>query len=258
VIDLHAHVLPGVDDGPADLDGALAMLEAAARDGTRLIAATPHLRSDHPDVRVGEIAGAVRELQAAVPAEWNLRIVAGGEVDLAWAARASEQDLRLACFGERGRDVLIETPHGSLPAGFEDALFRLTLKGLRVTLAHPELNATFQRRPDRLTALVQRGVLLQVTSAALLADAHRAKHAQLARNLVRDGLAHLIASDAHSATWRPPGLSAAVAIAREIAPRRAGWMVTVAPAAVIAGRALPPLPPEGAPVAPRSSWRARR
>ena len=244
MIDLHAHVLPGIDDGPADLEGSLALLEAAARARTRVIAATPHLRSDYPDVDVRAIGAACAELQARVPPAWNLRIVPAAEVDLVWALDAGDEQLRLASYGQRGRDLLVETPFGFLPGFFDTALTELGRRGYRITLAHPELNPTLQERPERVATLARSGVLLQVTGTSLLTDPARSARARLARRLVADGLAHLLASDAHSAgPWRPPGLGEALAAARRLAPGRAGWMVTAAPAAVLTGKPLPPLPP---------------
>ena len=90
-IDLHAHVLPGIDDGPDDLEEALAMLRAAADSGIATIAATPHLRADFPDVHVEELAERCEELRTAVKREQiDIRLVGGAEVSLVWALQASD------------------------------------------------------------------------------------------------------------------------------------------------------------------------
>ena len=107
---MHAHVLPGIDDGPADLQESLALLRAAALSGTRIIAATPHLRRDFPRVRLEDIADSCLLLAEHVPRDWGLQIVSGGEVDLGWAMRATDEQLRLASYGGRGTDLLVETP----------------------------------------------------------------------------------------------------------------------------------------------------
>ena len=244
VIDLHAHVLPGIDDGPDDLKGSLALLCVAAERGTRVIAATPHLRSDHPRVRVEELAPAVARLQREIPCEWNLRIAVGAEIDLLWAVEADDAQLRLASLGQRGHDLLLETPYGSLPPAFEHVLADLRARGYRVLLAHPERSPAMQRDPARLRAIVASGVLLQVTASSLLDTARRSPPGRLARALIGEGLVHVLASDAHSAgPRRAPGLGAAVSAAGKIDARRAGWMVTAAPAAILVGAPLPPLPP---------------
>jgi protein-tyrosine phosphatase len=242
VIDLHAHVLPGVDDGPASIDDSLALLRVAARDGTSVVAATPHLRRDFPRVRVEDIARWCLQLREQMPEDLGVRLVSGAEVDLEWALRATTTQLRLASYGGHGTDLLVETPYRMSPQVFEPSIMRLMDHGFRVVLAHPELNTFLQEKVDRLEGLVARGVLVQITAASLLAP-RRSRRSRLARHLVKHGYAHVIASDAHSAgPRRPPGLAAAVEVAHRIAPGRAAWMVTSAPAAILAGKPLPPLP----------------
>lgn len=243
MIDLHAHVLPGIDDGPANTEQSLALLRVAALAGTRVIAATPHLRRDFPRVRVEDIARSCMLLQEQVPDEWQLEVVSGGEVDLGWAMRASDEQLLLASYAGRGTDLLVETPYGVSPKVFEPPLMRLVDRGYRVVLAHPERNSGLQQSSERLEALVARGVLVQVTGASLIADPRRSRSSRLARHLVEHGHAHIIASDAHSAgPGRVPGLGPAVEVARGLAAERADWMVTAAPAAIVSGKPLPPLP----------------
>jgi len=242
VIDLHCHVLPGVDDGPPSTTESLALLRVAALDGTRVIAATPHLRRDFPRVRVEDIADQCVLLRERLPDDLGLQIVSGGEVDLEWALRATKTQLRLASYGGGGTDLLVETPYGTSPRVFEPPIMRLMNLGYRVVLAHPELNTFLQESPGPLEGLVERGVLVQVTGASLLAR-RRSRRSRLARHLVEHGYAHVIASDAHSAgPRRPPGLTAAVEVARGIDPDRADWMVTSAPAAILSGKPLPPVP----------------
>jgi protein-tyrosine phosphatase len=245
VIDLHAHVLPGVDDGPTSLDGSLSLLRAAAADGVRVIAATPHLRNDHPRVRPEHLATACRTLTERLGTDGiALRVVAGGEVDLGWALDATDDHLRLVSFRQRGTDLLTETPCGPLPASFEEMLFRFALMGYRVTLAHPERNPTFQRDPERLGELVRRGVLVQVSAGSLLRDTRRSPSGRLAHRLLRMGLVHILASDVHSAgPWRGPNLAAGAAAVDRLYPRLGAWMTGSAPAAILAGKPLPPPPP---------------
>jgi protein-tyrosine phosphatase len=244
VIDLHCHLLPGIDDGPRDMAEAVALATEAARDGVRVVAATPHARDDHPGVHVDELAQRCRQVALALPADVELEIVPGAELDLLWAQRASDEELRLASYGGRGTDLLIETPYGELPLSFEDLLFALTVRGFRLLLAHPERSPAFQDDRGRLRRLAERGVLLQVTAPGLIAP-RRSPHGRLARWLVQEGVAQVIASDAHSAaSIRPPLLGAAVARAAALDPVRARWMVEDAPAAILAGEPLPEPPPQ--------------
>jgi protein-tyrosine phosphatase len=239
VIDLHCHILPGIDDGPPDEAGSVALGRALVADGCQIVAATPHLREDFPAVRPDELAARCEAVNAALAgASVPPEVVPGGEVDLLWARDASDEELRLVTFGQRGTDLLLETPSGPLPDGFERAVKELQERGVRILLAHPERNPTFQRDPERLARLVDEEVLIQITARSLLARSGGSR--ELAEALVRDGLAHVVASDAHSAgTRRPPDLIDGVAVAAGMAPELWVLMVVDAPLAVLAGRPLP-------------------
>jgi protein-tyrosine phosphatase len=245
VIDLHCHLLPGIDDGPRDMETAIELARAAAVDGVETAAATPHVRPDYPRVVPSELAERCGELGERLFAEGvELELVPGGEVDLLWALEASDDDLRLCSYGQLGTDLLVETPYDPLLPTFEDMLFRLTLKGHRILLAHPERNPTFQGDPNRLAALVQQGVLLQVTADSLVRAPRQSRSAELARRLVLDGLTHALASDAHGATTveRASLGESADRASDLVGAQRARWLVEDAPAAIAAGRPLPPMP----------------
>ncbi len=175
----------------------------------------------------------------------DIEVVSGGEVDLLWGLEATDEELGLVSYGQAGNDLLVETPHGPLPPRFDELLLALAGRGYPLLLAHPERNPTFQRKPQRVAALVRRGLLLQVTAGALAPERTNPRSGRLATSLVREGLAHVLASDAHTAAGsRPADLRAGVAAAETLAPARAEWMVTEAPAAILAGEPLP-LPPAG-------------
>jgi protein-tyrosine phosphatase len=244
VIDLHTHVLPGVDDGAPDVEAARALAADAAAGGVAVMAATPHLRSDHPRVVASELAGRVAALRAALSGV-PIELVVGAEVDLERALIADGDELRLASYGQRGTDLLVETPYGGLPPSFEDLLFRIAARGYRILLAHPERNRDFQREPRRLAALAERGTLVQVTAASLAEGRRRSATRRFAHALVQEGVAHVIASDDHGGGWRAT-LAAGVSAAARTAPARAQWMVTDAPAAILAGAPLPPPPAQRA------------
>lgn len=244
-VDLHAHALPGIDDGPSDPEGAISMLRAAAAAGIGTLAVTPHLRSDFPNVHVDELDRRCRALREASMREGiEIQIVCGAEVSLVWALEASDEALTLATYGQRGTDLLIETPTFDV-VGLESRLNQLRAKGLRVTLAHPERNVEFQRAPSRLAELVQDGVLVQVNAETLLGAGRRSDADRLGRYLCSEGLAHALASDGHRAAgWRPvTSLAKAAPIAAElVGPDRAHWMTHAAPEAIIAGAPLPDAP----------------
>ncbi len=244
MIDLHHHLLPGIDDGPATLEESVAAARHAAADGVRTITATPHVREDHPKVRPHELARRCEELQLRLDAsEIPIEVVPAGEVDLLWAQEAADEDLRLVSYAQKGLDLLVETPYGPLPATFEQRLFELQTKGYRLLLAHPERNPTFRSDPARLAALVDRGILLQVTAGALVDGGRSSSSRRLAQHMLESGLAHVIASDSHGSGIRRGALSNAVAAAAKRVGERAEWMVTAAPAAILAGDRLEPPPP---------------
>lgn len=243
LVDIHAHLLPGIDDGPGELSGSLTMARAALASGTTRMAATPHLRPDFPDVQVGEIAGRVEVLRRELSlAGVELEVVSGAEVSLLWALDASEDDLRLASYAQRGSDLLVETPDDV--SMLEQLLYQIRRHGYRVTLAHPERNPWFAQSPDRLARLAEQGVLLQVNADALLAPRH-SRIRKLAERLCREGLAHVIASDGHRGEeWRPVRRLAAgfEALSGLVGGERAAWMAREVPAAILDGQPLPPEP----------------
>jgi protein-tyrosine phosphatase len=246
VLDLHCHILPGIDDGPSTLEESLELARQMAADDVRAVAATPHLRHDHPGVVPAELARRCNELQDELEkASLPLKVVPAGEVDVVWALEASDEDLRLVSYLQRGRDLLVETPYGSLPPAFEDMLFKLTVRGFRLTLAHPERNPSFHRAPERLNALIERGTLVQVTASSLARSPKESKSAALAQRLVREGMAHVIASDMHGAAAPGrPSLRTGSEVALELVGKaRTRWLVWEAPSAILQGTPLPPLPP---------------
>lgn len=239
MIDLHSHVLPGVDDGVRTIEASLELLRAAAGDGIDRIAATPHVREDYPttpremELRLAEVCGAARE--AAIPVE----ILGGGELDLAFVARLGDDDLRRFGLGGNPALLLLEFPYLGWPLPLADLVFDLQLRGYRIVLAHPERNADVQLEPERLRPLVDNGVVVQLTAASLdgrLGGAPRAA----ARRLLDAHLAHLVASDAHAPDIRSVGLSGAGRAAGDEA--LAHWLTEDVPEALLAGRPLPARP----------------
>ncbi|MGH3002782.1 MAG: CpsB/CapC family capsule biosynthesis tyrosine phosphatase, partial [Gaiellaceae bacterium] len=155
MIDLHSHVLPGLDDGAADLEEALSICRAAAADGIEVLAGTPHVRSDH-GTTADSMEAALAELRDA--AGDLIRLVPGGEVDLAELSRPAEELARFA-LGGNPRYLLVETPYVGWPLDLAERLFRLRASGVTPVLAHPERNYEVQSRPDLLESVVAGGTL---------------------------------------------------------------------------------------------------
>ena len=224
LVDLHCHVIPGVDDGASHEAEALGMLRVAEEEGIALVAATPHA---HHCV-AARIPPRVARLNAlAVEAGLAVRVVPGQEVrlaaDLATRYRAGE----LAALNE-GHYLLLELPlSGPIPPYLLRAIEELQGLGLKPILAHAERYGDIQRDPAPLRELIARGVPIQV-NAASLAGRGETRARPAAERLLRERLVHLIASDAHDDRWQPPRLRAALARAAEIAGGDyAAWMATL-------------------------------
>jgi len=239
VIDLHSHILPGLDDGAETLDQSLAIARAAVEDGIEVIAATPHVRDDYPttaaemEERLAEVRGAVEA--AGIP----LDVRPGGEIAFDRLARVSADDLRRFGLGGNPRCLLIEFPYYGWPLDLGERVFHLGAEGLSVVLAHPERNADVQGDPERLRAVVRGGALVQLTAASVDGRLGR-RTRETALKLLELELAHLIASDAHAPSLRAIGMRAAAeAVGDE---SLAGWLTRAVPAALLAGEPLPARP----------------
>ncbi len=241
MIDLHCHVLPGVDDGPATLQDALALARGARDDGITTIVATPHVDAKHPHVDAALVHAAVPALQRRLDvAGIDVRIVPGAEVAATQAAELGDEQLRALALGD-GPWLLLECPlEGSPVPWFVGIARMLARRGHRVLLAHPERSPLFLRTPELLDALVADGMLVQVTAAALNARYGRTVR-DLALRLVERELVHVVASDGHG-RHRPARIGADLEQAG-IDPVLADWLARAAPAALLAGEPLPPQPP---------------
>src|SRR3954454_15301860 len=164
VIDLHCHVLPGLDDGPADVDAAVMVARLASADGTRTMVATPHVREDYP-FDIDLIEERTRVVNERLTQEGvELHIVPGGEVALSVLSQLSKGDLERVCLGS-SRSILVESPYQDATDTIEDTLFNLQVRGFHPVLAHPERSPSFRRDPDRAATLAERGILCSVTAA---------------------------------------------------------------------------------------------
>jgi protein-tyrosine phosphatase len=245
VIDLHSHVLWGVDDGCTTLAETLTWAKTAAGAGTRTVVATPHVSWDWPQNTSATIAARVREANHAVRAAGiDLEILPGAEIALSRAADLPDEELDALGLGG-GPWLLVEPPFADAGAGFERVLDHLLARGRRLLIAHPERCAGFVRRRDRLEHYVEQGCLTQVTSASI-SGTFGGDVQRFSLELLHDGLVHDVASDAHA-----PGGARQPVLGRELEEQGFGALVDhlcrAVPEAVIAGAAVPPLPPFEAP-----------
>jgi len=239
MIDLHSHILPGVDDGVATLEDARALARAVLADGATAIAATPHVRDDWPTSadRMEEGVAALRQDFAEQGIE--LEVLTGGELSLDRLTTLDTDELRRFSLGGSRRYVLVEFPYTGWPLGLESAIHDLGAAGLTPLLAHPERNRTIQEEPERLERALGAGALVQVTASSVDGRGSTAARAA-ARRLLELGFVHVLASDAHDPAVREAGLSAAVAAIGD--PELAAHLVQEVPAAIVAGASIPALP----------------
>lgn len=241
--DLHFHLLPGVDDGPAEMSDTLELAAAAVTDGTATVVATPHVRSSFvTDVlslpeRVAEVRQALADGGIA------LEVLCGGELGHDMVGRLGQEELETIAQGPpRARWLLVETPFEGMTPAFHSAAAELRDRGFGVVLAHPERSA--DATLDSAAGLrreIRLGALAQINASSLNGrhgeDAERAGH-----ELIAEGVPAVIASDAHGPS-RPPALRA---VAELLAARggSAGRMRSLAisgPRALLA-RGLPSAP----------------
>ena len=239
MIDLHSHILPGVDDGPATLEESLELARSAASDGIRVIAATPHVRDDYPTTPT-TMERLLAELRAAIQDQGiPIDVRPGGEIAIAWLDRLSEGDLVRFGLGGSPHYLLVEFPYAGWPLSLHEWVFRLVTRQITPVIAHPERNADVQANPDELRPLVDAGALVQITAASLDGRIGRASKAA-AMGLIDRGLAHLLATDAHTPDVRDAGLKAAAEAVGDAALAR--WMTLEMPMAIVTDAPLPRRP----------------
>ena len=209
-VDLHFHLLPDTDDGPATLAESLELARMAVEDGTATIVATPHVREDFV-TDVLALGERVRELQAALDAERiPLGVRCGGELGHDMVGRLSQQELDAIAQGPPGaRWLLVEAPFDRIGDDFHAATTELRERGFGVVIAHPERSADASRDGSSgLRRELRDGSLAQL-NAMSLSGGHGAEAERAAFRLVDDGMAAIVGSDAHGPT-RPPALAKAL------------------------------------------------
>ena len=243
MIDLHSHILPGVDDGPRTLEGSLELARAAVAAGTSTILATPHINNDR-GIDAALVADGLATLRPALAeAGIPLEVLPGGEIAIWRLADLDDDALRSLALGG-GPYLLVESPFSPVGA-FEPIVLDLHMRGHRVLLAHPERCPAFHRDPSRLAALVDGGVLVQITASSMT-GAFGSTVRRFTSTMLLEGLVHVVASDAHDAIKRPPGQTAGfAALERELKGLGAQqqWMTELVPRAIVDGTPLPERPP---------------
>jgi len=215
MIDLHCHILPGLDDGPKDLKDTLAMARIAAADGVHTICASPHLFNGVFATSRTSILERLAQAREAVQAA-GIGVVLRPAADMHLTPEFFEalKNRSIITIGETGKYMLLEFP-STIPSGTPELIFQLRLQGYVPILTHPERATELAENPKKLKELVRLGCLTQITAASLTGQFGRAAQ-KAADRFVRDRIAHLIATDAHDPEFRPPILSQAFNVLRSL------------------------------------------
>lgn len=246
MIDLHCHVLPGIDDGAKTLEEAVEMCRIAAADGCRAMVATPHQRRgawwNTDRAALAQLRGSLQE--AVGPA---LQVLPGAEIHVDSQLLAEIE--RLGCVPVDGagtgvlplagsRYLLLEFDGDDLPEEAEDLVHELVVAGWRPIVAHPEFVPWMAASQESVARLVSLGALAQVTAMSVTGDFGRRAQAD-AHRLIDAGLVHFVASDSHGPRRRPPGLKRAYdTVAGRWGEQAARLLFVDQPRAVVENRPL--------------------
>ena len=243
MIDLHTHILPGVDDGVKTDEEAVAFARMAQEDGVKTLVATPHCKEGFYENDRDSVLAHVKRLRELLAAEnVQLELVPGGEVHICPDLVERVRDGRAPTLGDNGKTMLLELSLSQYPVELENLVFQLKLGGIEPLFAHPERIQYFEDDVTRYEALVNQGVTGQITTGSILGQFGNTAR-EFSEELLRKGLVHVLASDAHNLRGRPPLLSEALeAMVPLVGEPRAAAMVDSIPRALLAGE-QPEIPP---------------
>ena len=257
MIDLHTHILPGVDDGVKTMEDAVFFARVAASDGVSTIVATPHYREGfYMNARPEVLAGVEALNERLRSEEIPILVLPGAEIHISADLVSRVKSGHAPTLADNGRTVLFELSMSQYPPDLEQLVFQMKLAGLQVLFAHPERIRYFQDDISRYEAVVRLGAFGQITTGSVT-GVFGDDIAEFSEELARKRLVHVIASDAHNTRGRPPVISSAMGLlgswtGDEFAER----MAEDYPRAFIEGRD-PDLPPPREEPARNRSWVSR-
>ncbi len=239
MIDLHHHLLPGVDDGSPDLETSLAMARIAVEEGITRVVATPHANYTY-QFDPGSIRAGLEQLRGALAAASIPLLVASGcDFHLSFE-NIQDAIAHPAKYTVNGGDyLLIELPDFGLSPHLDEAFYELGLAGMRLILTHPERNPTLQQDSSRLADWLRIGLLIQVTAGSVTGEMGRSAQ-RMAHRLLADRWVHFLATDAHNTRSRAPRMRRAYdLVARKYGREYADRLCRINPEAVYDNRQLP-------------------
>ncbi len=242
MIDLHCHMLPGIDDGAVDLDMALEMARMAFESGVRCQACTPHIYPGMYENTAAGIRAAIGALQGELDRQGiDLKLVEGADVHLQPDLVAGIRADRIPTLN-RSRYLLLEPPHHVAPPRFDQSLFELRVAGIVPVITHPERLSWIEDHYEAFSRAVDEGAWMQVTAGSLTGRfGKRARY--WGERMLDEGLVHLLATDAHDARARPPRLDEGRdAAARRVGEEEARRLVLDRPRAIVDDRPASEVP----------------
>ena len=216
MIDIHAHILPSLDDGPETIEESIELCKVAANDGIKAIVATPHSKDGAYETKSVDILKAVDELNLKLKEnQIDIEILPGAEVHISEGLVENIKSGDVLTINNGGKFVLFELPFVFIPLGTDTFIFNLKSNGIVPIIAHVERITAFQRNPELVDQLVKIGARVQVNAHGLTKRANP-RERKCAEWLLQNRLVHFIASDTHSLRGRPPILSKALKNAARI------------------------------------------
>jgi protein-tyrosine phosphatase len=240
MVDIHHHLLSGLDDGARDFETSIGMARMAADEGITHVVCTPHANGEyefHPDVN----RRLMKELQSALTAE-NIPLTLGLGCDFHLSFDNIEAALKdHSPYSINGKGyLLVELPDFGLPKGLTETYYELRLAHARPILTHPERNQTLQADYSRIKGWLRGGLLVQVTADSVLGRMGK-RAEQIAHKFLANRWVHFLATDAHSLRGRPPRMREAYSlVAKKYGQSYADLICTANPAAIFRGEPLPP------------------
>jgi protein-tyrosine phosphatase len=243
LIDLHCHMLPGIDDGATDLENSLEMARLAVADGIKVTACTPHMMPGVYDNTGPQVRRHIDVLQKALDeAGIPLRLVTGADIHLQTDLAAKLKTGALLSLND-SRYFLFEPPHHTAPPRLEEAAFDIMAAGYQPVLTHPERLTWIEGHYDVMKNLAHQGVWMQITCGAVTGRFGR-RPKYWAERMIDEGLAHILATDAHNLRNRSPLMAEARdMVAERLGEQAAIDMVLTRPIGVLENAPPDSLPP---------------
>lgn len=241
IIDMHSHILPGIDDGAKDWDEFLAMAEIAVAEGITQMVCSPHF-IPYETLYSGETYAALLEEAKERLAERGLllNLIAGSEVFFTADCLTFLSQGKLITINNNGKYLLIEFSRLDIPRDTQELLFALKLQGITPIIAHPERNKVFSRQPELLRKLINQGALCQLNTGSMM-GVFGEEVGKTATLFLKSGMIHVLGSDAHTPRVRAPKFQQEIAVIEKVIGKEELLeLVEINPLKIINGLELEP------------------